>query len=149
MKKRFDYYEFKKNISLEVLHNMMSVDEYVSALMLNIVTISYIPLVAGIYIVSHIVAIFVFSYFNLDCAPLLIRFNKLLTSYYVGNLIGFLVFIVLAEMKHKEQTLRNLMLSPIALTQLIRKEVNGFKKYSLMSIVAAAIVFMTAIALIY
>ena len=145
MKKRFDYYEFRKNVTEELLKTTMSVDEYVSAVVLNVIAVSYVPLVAILYIVSHIVAILVFNAFELDYVSLTIAFNKLISSLYVGVTLGFITFAALTELKHKSQTLRNLMLPPVRLTLLVAGEVNTFKKYSLGLIILATFVFITTL----
>lgn len=145
MKKRFDYYEFRKNVTKELLKTTMDVDEYVSAVVLNVIAVSYVPLVAILYIVSHIVAILVFSLFEVDYVSLTIAFNKLISSLYVGVTLGFITFAALTELKHKNQTLRNLILPPVRLTLLVAGEINTFKKYSLGLIILATFVFITTL----
>ena len=125
---RFSLYEFKKNISMDYMKNKIEIGEFVSTVIINIVTVSYIPLLVGLYIILHMIAIFLFATFDVNnVANLTMRFSSTVTSFYIGCSFGTMLFLTLTEGRYKNNKLMQIVMPPQMLANAIAIDVNRFK----------------------
>ena len=111
---RFSLYEFKKNISMEYMKNKIEMGEFISTVVINIVSVSYIPLLVGLYIVLHMIAVFLFATFDAsNVVNLTMRFNSTVTSFYIGCTFGTMLFLTLTEGRYKNNKLMQIVMPPL------------------------------------
>ena len=125
---RFSLYEFKKNISMEYMRNKIEMSEFISTVIINIVSVSYIPLLVGLYIVLHMIAVVLFATFDAsNVVNLTMRFNSTVTSFYIGCTFGTMLFLTLTEGRYKNNKLMQIVMPPQMLANAIAIDVNRFK----------------------
>ena len=137
---RFDFYKFKRDISIEYLKTRLTIKEFISSVIINMVSMNYIPMLVGLYIIIHVIAVCVFAYFSPDnVANFTARFCSSVTAFYFGTGVGIMFFLTITEGRYKNNVLLQVVVPPEEIARMIVVDINGFKYINLLTITLFAI----------